>query len=996
MLVMEEDKAASGSDQHCRLGIALSVVLGLAWAHCACAAPRHFDLPAGDARKMLNLFCTQAELQLLYDYHQLDGKKTNAVVGDYEPTDALNKMVAGLPVNWTLVNSHTLALTLTADKGASRRHWWQRLAARPAVQTDAGGTLEQVLVAGSYSLNQAPPVGAALIRLDRIDIEQSGLATAQDFLHTLPQVFGGGPSEDTQLGREALTNATKGSGVNLRGLDAGATLVLINGQRTAPSGTEGLFSDISWIPLSAIDHIDVLPDGASAQYGADAIGGIVNFVLRSDFSGAQTQLRDGDFNGNPLGGRTFSQLLGGRFGSTTAMMGFELYERGALPASDRLQATSNLTPFGGTNFDQLYGVPGTLFAGGQTFAIPAGGIARGATPQLTPGTENLYDEWSGADVVPDEKRWSVFGTLRAEVSDALELSGDALFTRRETSELPTAGVPLNLPVLPGNPFYFNPTAVPGPAVVTAGTQGYFGPPYSQDNVDTGTVGVGLSWKMSDSWNLHARTGYAFENEYTAEQGQFDSTALAAALTDSNPATALDPFSGSAGNNPATLAAIDRTRHFNSRSNLKILGLSAGGSLFRAPGGEALLSMGVEYRDQHFATAAWDVAPDSATLPLPVPARADLSRTVRAEFAELRVPLVGPENARPLLHAFEISAGGRVEDYSDVGRSGVPKIGLLWSPTADVSVRSTFTRSFRPPSLSDLATGDSNSEIVPVPDARSPTGVTNALIAFGNNPNLQDERARTWTLGAQFAPATDPDLSVALTYFDTYYADRIDFAELPFNVLNQPEFAWLVNRSFTDAQRAAICSQTAFEGVASSCVNAPIGVLIDNRLRNIEYLETRGFDLIAKYGIATPVGRFDWGLNGTYLLGYKEQKTPDSPLQQLLNTQNNPINLRFRGSLSWQRAGLGASLFVNYDNGYRDLLSEPARNVRSFTTFDLQVRYAIRGESARLLANTEIAFTAQNLFNSSPPFLNNPLGIGYDEENADLLGRILSVDIRKRW
>src|SRR5262249_17826001 len=156
-------------------------------------------------------------------------------------------------------------------------------------------------------------------------------------------------------------------------------------------------------------------------------------VLRSDFNGAQTQLRDGDFNGNPLGGRTLSQLLGGRFGSTTAMVGFELYERGALPASDRLQATNNLTSFSGTNFDQLYGVPGTIFAGGTTFAIPAGGIGRGATPQLTPGTENFYDEWNGADVLLDEKRWSAFGTLRSELSDALEFSGDALFTRRDVS-----------------------------------------------------------------------------------------------------------------------------------------------------------------------------------------------------------------------------------------------------------------------------------------------------------------------------------------------------------------------------------------------------------------------------------------------------------------------------------------------------------------------------------------------------------------------------------
>ena len=111
---------------------------------------------------------------------------------------------------------------MTPDKGSPRpRRWWQRLAPKPAPPPPAN-RLEQVLVAGSNSLNQAPPVGQSLIRLDRVDIEQSGLATAPEFLQTLPQVFGGGPSEDTRFGgREAPTNASRGTGVNMRGLDAG-------------------------------------------------------------------------------------------------------------------------------------------------------------------------------------------------------------------------------------------------------------------------------------------------------------------------------------------------------------------------------------------------------------------------------------------------------------------------------------------------------------------------------------------------------------------------------------------------------------------------------------------------------------------------------------------------------------------------------------------------------------------------------------------------------
>jgi iron complex outermembrane recepter protein len=242
----------------------------------------------------------------------------------------------------------------------------------------------------------------------------------------------------------------------------------------------------------------------------------------------------------------------------------------------------------------------------------------------------------------------------------------------------------------------------------------------------------------------------------------------------------------------------------------------------------------------------------------------------------------------------------------------------------------------------------------------------------------------------------PGLSLALTYFDTNYENRIESVALTPDVLNEPEFAWLVNTNFTSAQREAICNQTLFAGAAGACLGAPIGAIVDNRLRNIEDLETRGLDLIGKYGFETAFGRFAVGLNATYLLGYIEQKTPDSPLVPLLNTQNNPINLRFRSSLSWERAGFGASVFTNFDNGYRDVLSVPSRSVHSFTTLDLQLRYRIDGSRPGLLANTQIALSAENLFNSSPPFLNNPQGVGYDEENADLTGRILSVDIRKQW
>ena len=244
----------------------------------------HFDLEAGDASLMLNEFSRQSDMQVLFDFNILRGMKTRAVTGDLDVSNALKAMLKGTNLDLRLrqrpyagrdAEEAVNVFAAVASSGGDTRSM--------ADYDDVG--LEQVLISGADRQRHQAAVGYAEVNFGRIDIERSGLATTEDFLRTLPQVFGGGPTEDTVLGREAGTNSAHGSGINIRGLDAGATLVLIDGKRIAPSGTAGAFDDISNIPLSIVDHIDILPDGASAKYGADAIGGVVNFVTRKNFIG---------------------------------------------------------------------------------------------------------------------------------------------------------------------------------------------------------------------------------------------------------------------------------------------------------------------------------------------------------------------------------------------------------------------------------------------------------------------------------------------------------------------------------------------------------------------------------------------------------------------------------------------------------------------------------------------------------------------------------------
>jgi len=967
-------------------------------APCAAAAGthRHFELPAGDAVSTLNEFSRQADLQVLFDFTVLKGVSTRGVSGDLDASEALASMLAGTDLMFDFVNDHTLAITprrvVTARKTSALGRLWARIK-RPPRSPAAHDTLEQVLISSNASHDTQPPLGGASIQLSRVDVDRAGLATAQDFLHTLPQVFGGGPNENTLLiGREASTNSARGAGVNLRGLNTGATLVLIDGQRMAPSGTAGTFTDISNIPLSAVDHIDVLPDGASALYGADAIGGVVNFVMRHDFNGAQTQGRAGGVTDGSLGERQLSQLLGTHWDSGNAILALEYYQRDALRASDRPQQTSDLTSFGGTNFNLPYGSPGTITNGLTFWPIPRGqnGTALSAA-SLTPGAPNLYDQDRGSDITPREQRWSAFAKVGEEPTDGVHLSAEGLLTGRRIANIGNSAVPLILTVPSTNPFYVNPAGGTDPVIVLTGTSAYFGKPQADVDVNTGNFSLGANVSVLHGWIATGRLGYTFEHQHEVVQGFADPTALMLALADPNPATAFNPFGDGAATNPATLAAIARSGVFNLDSNVESAAISAIGPVISFSSGDVRATIGTEYRRQVFDTLSAYPTTDPTYDP-----RSVLGRRTAAVFGELQIPVIGAGNPLVFARRLELSLGARYEHHSDVGGATAPKAGLLWSPVSNLDVRGTWTRAFRAPNLPDMAIKGSFSELELLPDPASSTGLTTALIRAGTNPDLQAERATSWTLGADIAADFMPGLTMSLTYFNIAYAGRVDSAQLTPDVLERPDLAWLVNRNFTAAQLNDACTQGKFVGVPGTCTSSAIGAIIDNRLRNIALLRTRGIDLLGKYALDGAYGKLAWGLNGTYLLAYSQANSPGSALVDVLNTQNYPIDLRLRGSMSWDRRGLGISTYVNFADGYRDTLSVPSRKVDSWTTVDLQLRYETRGDGSGWLGQMQFALNVQNLLDTHPPFLNNPVGVGYDQENGNLTGRLVSFDVRKRW
>jgi iron complex outermembrane receptor protein len=970
-----------------------------------------FHIEAGDATLTLNEFSRQSSLQLLFDYNIVRGRKTRAISGDYEASAALKQMLVDSGLAFDFVNDRTLAVTLLthgetgsaiADAPSTARRSHTYSAESQSVERNAPGSgdlssdpkapeLEEIRITGTHLRGEAP-VGEHVTSLDRDDINANPAATVQDLLRTLPQTFGGGPTEDTHYSAEAGTNSGLGSGVNLRGLGARATLVLINGKRPAPSGTEASFVDIENIPLSAVERVDILPDSASAMYGADAVGGVVNFVMRDNFTGGETVIRGGSGTQNTLTEYRVAQTLGRRWDSGNGMLSLEFYKRGALPASARRYATSNLTSLGGDNFDTVLSNPGNIVVGQQSYAIPAKQDGTGlAAADFTAGTQNLSEKYTGADLIPSQKRWGLYSSGKQSLSDNVAVFGNAMVSQRDASER-TGGFMTDFQVPNSNPFYVNPTGGTDPVIVDYNFLKDIGPLSPDVLVNTLNVILGLDIAVGSTWKVNLYTNYAQERENQFTGGELDFAALNQALMDPNPATAFNPFGDGSHTNPATLKSIATGSRYYTNSKLRSGAVVADGPLTHLPGGDVKLAFGADRRNQVFTSLQTETSTSPAI-------EFTGSRNVSAAFGEITIPLFGKDNARNGLRRLEFSLAGRYEHYSDFGHAATPKFGLAWSPFEAVALRGTWGRSVRAPTLADM--DGSHNLIIPyvLADKTSPTGFSSVLIESGRNTDLTVEHARSWTAGFDIDPREwIPGLTLSATYFNIHFRDRIQTPFFTANVLNDPTFTELITRNLTPAQIASACGGGKYlAGTTADCQQFPAAAILDVRSQNRESLRTQGIDLSTIYERSWSPGTLKLRLDGTYLLDFTQQQSPGAPAAQLLNTQNNPINIKLRSTASWHQQRWGAMLGINFQNHYRDTASEPNRNVRAYTTFDAQLRYDLAPFGTGLLQNTLVELNAINVFNVSPPFLNNQIAaIGYDQENADPYGRLVSIQVRKAW
>ena len=847
-------------------------------------------------------------------------------------------------------------------------------------------TLEEIVVTGSH-IRGVENAGSKLIVIGRDQIDASGYGRVEDVLATVTQNFNRANGAVSEPG---FFNLNHGAEVQLRGLGVGTTLTLVNGQRQGASGWQGSFTDVSTIPVSAIERIEILPEGTAALYGSDAIGGVVNIILRRNFEGVEARVR-GSTTDSEATERSAALLVGHVGSRGNVLAGFQFNDSDALRCSARAVCAANadFRRFGGTDLRGFASNPGTILD--PITLIPIAAIPHGqdgthlTATQLIPGTATYTDNVTGNDILPKQTMRSAFVSASHKMTEKWELAADGRYSTRDFRF--TYPVRPNDFIVPASNAFNH---LGGPVLVAYDLSRDFGPVVDSGPTTNSFVSASVKGVLPKGWQINLAGAYAkASTEFVESNFTLNYPAIDAALASSDPATALNIFGDGSHTNATALAAL-RGQNRNS-DDLNVFtaasaNVIADGPLFNGRAGAIRLAVGGEFRHEHSAGT------NIAELP------EDRERLIRSGFFELAVPVVAPHEGSTA-GRLDLSLAGRYDSYSDVGGTFNPKVGFSWRPSALVKLRGNWGTSFlAPPFFWSNHDQVGDAVIVDAVDPRSLTGYTRALLLYGPLPDLKPETARAWNAGVDLTPPAIQNFSLSLTYFDIDYQGKIQppKPDPQFFLTQEAQLASLITRNPTQAQIDAVCKKPPLYG--GNC-NQPIAVIVDGRFRNLASLKTRGVDAVLNYFLNTAWGKVSSSLNGTYTIDQRQQITPTAPVFDLVDTVGNPTSLRLVGNLSWSLKGWTVQSTVNYTGAYRDPGSVPERRVDSWTTVDVNIGYRVDGGSG-WLANTQFNLGINNALDQRPPFVNQfdliSGTFGYDPANASLLGRQVSLQVVKRW
>lgn len=881
--------------------------------------------------------------------------------------------------------------------------------------------LERVEITGS-SIRRIAGETALPVTVIKVDeLTKQGVTTTEQAVSHIA-------ANQSNFGASAAIGATTGgkSEADLRGLsgptgtNANKTLVLLNGRRLANHAFDAAAVDLNAIPLAAVDRIEILRDGASAIYGTDAIGGVINFILKRELVGLEVSAQ-GQQPERKGGGDTQRVSLAGGFGSLTdqrfnVMGTLDYRKQKVLAAADREFSKTGIL---GTSRSAITsGTSGTAFPGDLNGFEPSGPLCD--PPNSIPRNKNAdntgvfqncrYDFSRSVDLLTENEQLTGLARGSFAITPDHTLSLEYLRARNK-SIARVAPAPTST-LMPVTSLFFPAGATPSQVII---------PDFAGGDGSTTTAGGVANWRQVPAGKRTSGDDTTTERTMAELQGLFSGWDYRTAFgTTQNKSEAsvkrgyvnddliaegvwngiINPFGAQTA---AGTAAIDAAQNNAltqvGKNKVKFADFKISkADLFQIPGGAVGAAFGVEYRKENSFFEALPITATLGSLGIDPDSDTSGSRSSTAVYGEFSIPI---------LKNLELTLAGRYDKYSDFGNTFNPKIGLRYQPVKEILLRGSANTGFRAPTLYEIYqpqsttfTTDNYDDPLLCPGGNAVPGASAGVVCgqqvlqrlggpggIGLPPStLKPEKSRSYTLGIVFEPTTSTTVGVDFW--------KINVKDL---ISSLPEQA-VFGDPAKYAGRFTRCSQIPATGAGitrsdiDACTGFPgIGfdpiAFIDAATENLGELRTSGVDFSAAWRSgATQYGNFGVGVEATYVTTYKYQRERGGAyINAVARYSDNAPVFRWQHVVTgnWSKGPWGATLGQRFKSSYTD--QNGTSEVGSYSVFDLSVTWTG-------IKNLTLTAGINNLFDTDPPHSvqNTTFQRGFDPRFADPIGRAYSL------
>ncbi|RUO18687.1 TonB-dependent receptor [Aliidiomarina haloalkalitolerans] len=1007
------------------LGASLTVPLAITAANAADEPAQEINIPAQNAASALLELAEEANVQIIFSPEALRSVNAPAIAGQLTVSEAIQRILSNTQLEFVKQND---TLYVVRDRNNSS----------DSTETAETDRVERIQVVGS-NIRGARSAGALPVTsLNEEDIINTNAMSGDELLRSIPQIGDVAFNNERVIGG---VNDARGdvSSINLRGIGTGYTLTTLNGRRLVlhPGTQTENFVPVATVnsntlPVRGLARLEVLRDGAAAIYGSDAIAGVVNYVLKDDVDTTEISVSHGGTDGTNFAQTTINALTGLRFndGRTYLSLSGAYYNRDGMMASERSYSASLDTRFHPGVPERFQGagaLDGRLLASPWgTFWSPSNGTfhllpsdqgncsiaiddnvcgAGGSLP-----TDWRYDAAVERSMTSDVERFNVFGYLTHEISATTELFAEALWYSAESIRLREQNANLAAQRFTiaadaaYNPFgedveirNIRPTDT-GPRRIVVEDYSY--------RLLTGLRG------MHQNWDWESAVLYSLANTLDTDRNRIRADAFQAAINQTDPNLAYNPFIGGDPLNPNTgigprnaqsvidTFTVDVTRESETELALWDFKVSSPDALYWYAG-DIGMAAGVEFRYEsysdkrdpllsgeipQFDLVTGDLLSDSNALGSSATPSASGSREVYSAFLELDVPLHETVN---------MQLAARFESFSDVGSVTKPKVALSWAPHDMVQFRAAYAEGFRAPNLPQVVEDGvvrSNTRYDPLLDQRY--GVAEIR---GGNTDLEPEESKHLSYGVALAPVQN--MLITVDFWDIEQKGIVGILNSQTHLLYD---AYL--RANGEVNPAIVRDE---DGFVSHVVNT---------YSNLNPRSIAGMDVMFNYRFDTDYGRFDFRVNVAQLKKFEQTPDPISALvlrEQAAGNPAVPDNIavlgagdllaingnpewRANASLNWRYNQWNVNGRMNYIGRFASTWVRTSDGedlpIPVWRTYDLNASYQFSEGSK--LGNTRLRVGVRNLTDKAPPVTSG--SFGYVSDVHSNRGRYIFGDITYRF